>query len=38
MRNLLRAMMVAAFALAAMPAWAQKTVTFAYQDMMNPWR
>lgn len=20
------------------PAWAQKTVTFAYQDMMNPWR
>src|SRR5512141_2839536 len=23
---------------AAAPAWAQKTVTFAYQDMMNPWR
>ena len=23
---------------AAWPAWAQKTVTFAYQDMMNPWR
>lgn len=23
---------------AATPAWAQKTVTFAYQDMMNPWR
>jgi taurine transport system substrate-binding protein len=23
---------------AALPAWAQKTVTFAYQDMMNPWR
>jgi taurine transport system substrate-binding protein len=23
---------------AAMPAWAQKTVTFAYQDMMNPFR
>ena len=22
----------------AVPAWAQKTVTFAYQDMMNPWR
>ena len=22
----------------ALPAWAQKTVTFAYQDMMNPWR
>ena len=28
-----------ALALAAsMPAWAQKTVTFAYQDMMNPFR
>ena len=27
------------FALAAsLPAWAQKTVTFAYQDMMNPFR
>jgi taurine transport system substrate-binding protein len=38
MRNLLRAMTVAAFALAAVSAWAQKTVTFAYQDMMNPWR
>ena len=25
-------------AAAALPAWAQKTVTFAYQDMMNPWR
>jgi len=24
--------------IAAAPAWAQKTVTFAYQDMMNPWR
>ncbi len=23
---------------AALPAWAQKTVTFAYQDMMNPFR
>ena len=22
----------------ALPAWAQKTVTFAYQDMMNPFR
>jgi taurine transport system substrate-binding protein len=31
-------MTVAAFALAAVSAWAQKTVTFAYQDMMNPWR
>jgi taurine transport system substrate-binding protein len=38
MRNLLKAMTVAAFALAAVSAWAQKTVTFAYQDMMNPWR
>jgi taurine transport system substrate-binding protein len=28
---------IAAF-IAALPAWAQKTVTFAYQDMMNPWR
>jgi taurine transport system substrate-binding protein len=29
----------AALALAAsLPAWAQKTVTFAYQDMMNPFR
>ena len=28
-----------ALALAAsMPAWGQKTVTFAYQDMMNPFR
>ena len=25
-------------ALCATGAWAQKTVTFAYQDMMNPWR
>ena len=23
---------------ASLPAWAQKTVTFAYQDMMNPFR
>ena len=28
----------AVFALAATAAAAQKTVTFAYQDMMNPWR
>src|SRR5262252_9146301 len=28
---------IAAF-IAALPSWAQKTVTFAYQDMMNPWR
>src|SRR5215472_5244167 len=27
-----------AASVAALPAWAQKTVTFAYQDMMNPWR
>lgn len=35
-----RATLVAAlFALAgSLPAWAQKTVTFAYQDMMNPFR
>ncbi len=30
--------MWAAAVSAAMPASAQKTVTFAYQDMMNPWR
>jgi taurine transport system substrate-binding protein len=29
--------LVLAFAV-ALPAWAQKTVTFAYQDMMNPFR
>ena len=28
----------AALALGASAAWAQKSVTFAYQDMMNPWR
>jgi len=27
-----------ALLLGASAAWAQKTVTFAYQDMMNPWR
>ena len=27
-----------ALAFGASAAWAQKTVTFAYQDMMNPWR
>src|ERR1041385_677570 len=31
-------MVVATALIAAAPAWAQKTVTFAYQDMMNPWR
>ena len=33
--------LIAGLALAiatALPAWAQKTVTFAYQDMMNPFR
>ncbi len=33
--------LIAGFVLAlaaALPAWAQKTVTFAYQDMMNPFR
>src|SRR5437763_14550011 len=29
---------IVAAALFAAPATAQKTVTFAYQDMMNPWR
>jgi taurine transport system substrate-binding protein len=39
MQRLLAAMtLAAASALVALPVWAQKTVTFAYQDMMNPWR
>ena len=39
MKRLLTGLMfVAAGLIAAAPAWAQKTVTFAYQDMMNPWR
>ena len=39
MKRLLAGLMfVAATVMAAAPAWAQKTVTFAYQDMMNPWR
>src|SRR3954470_17611508 len=29
---------IALMVAAALPAWAQKTVTFAYQDMMNPFR
>ena len=37
MKRLLAGLTLAA-ALAAGSAWAQKTVTFAYQDMMNPWR
>jgi taurine transport system substrate-binding protein len=38
MKRLLGALMLVALAAATAPAWAQKTVTFAYQDMMNPWR
>ena len=39
MQRLLAAMTWAAVStLVASPAWAQKTVTFAYQDTMNPWR
>lgn len=39
MKRLLAGMLFLAVAMtAAAPAWAQKTVTFAYQDMMNPWR
>ncbi|HKE38573.1 MAG TPA: taurine ABC transporter substrate-binding protein [Casimicrobiaceae bacterium] len=37
MKRLLAGLALAA-AVAANVAWAQKTVTFAYQDMMNPWR
>jgi taurine transport system substrate-binding protein len=36
-----RVLTILLFALAGLSAWsatAQKTVTFAYQDMMNPWR
>ena len=36
MKRLLAALVLALAA--ALPAWAQKTVTFAYQDMMNPFR
>src|SRR5207344_1414981 len=38
MKRFLTGLMFAVAALAAVPASAQKTVTFAYQDMMNPWR
>ncbi|HZI83347.1 MAG TPA: taurine ABC transporter substrate-binding protein [Casimicrobiaceae bacterium] len=38
MKRLFAAWVVMAALFAATPAWAQKTVTFAYQDMMNPWR
>jgi len=35
MKRLLAGLLLA---IVAGSAWAQKTVTFAYQDMMNPWR
>ncbi|NDP42518.1 MAG: taurine ABC transporter substrate-binding protein [Aromatoleum sp.] len=38
MKRLLAGLMFAALAVMAAPVSAQKTVTFAYQDMMNPWR
>jgi len=38
MKRLLAATLFLAAGLAAFGALAQKTVTFAYQDMMNPWR
>src|SRR5947207_12653837 len=39
MKRLLTGLMfIAAGLMTALPALAQKTVTFAYQDMMNPWR
>ncbi|HXX84408.1 MAG TPA: taurine ABC transporter substrate-binding protein [Casimicrobiaceae bacterium] len=38
MKRLLGGLVFAVAAITASSAWAQKTVTFAYQDMMNPWR
>ena len=38
MKRTLGMLMAVALALGATAAWAQKTVTFAHQDMMNPWR
>jgi taurine transport system substrate-binding protein len=38
MKRVLAGMLFVFAALTAMSASAQKTVTFAYQDMMNPWR
>jgi taurine transport system substrate-binding protein len=38
MKRFLTALLFTMAAIAALPAAAQKTVTFAYQDMMNPWR
>jgi taurine transport system substrate-binding protein len=38
MKRYLGLLTAVALAFGATAAWAQKTVTFAYQDMMNPWR
>jgi taurine transport system substrate-binding protein len=38
MKRYLGMLTAVALLLGASAAWAQKTVTFAYQDMMNPWR
>jgi taurine transport system substrate-binding protein len=38
MKRLLAGLALGTVIVVAAPAWAQKTVTFAYQDMMNPWR
>ena len=38
MKRIFGVLTAVALALGATAAWAQKTVTFAYQDMMNPWR
>jgi len=38
MKRFLGLLTAVALAFGASAAWAQKTVTFAYQDMMNPWR
>ena len=38
MKHWLSGFLLAVAAAVALPVMAQKTVTFAYQDMMNPWR
>ena len=38
MKHWLAGFLFAVAAAVALPVMAQKTVTFAYQDMMNPWR
>jgi len=38
MKRFLAAVLFVAASIGAFGAFAQKTVTFAYQDMMNPWR